>query len=134
MRRLIEDSESIPANIAGSTLSYRKASGEIEISFNQGIVTQKVKIISTPANFSGYIRWFCCPSCNKRVGKLYLPYGEEYFLCRHCHNLKYKDQFVRKRKEASLGKKHEKKANGDAIRKILEGIRKRYAKSNFSYS
>ncbi|MGL4666575.1 MAG: hypothetical protein ACRCWR_01440, partial [Saezia sp.] len=30
-----------------------------------------------------------CPSCNKRVGKLY---GGKVFACRHCHDLGYKSQ------------------------------------------
>jgi hypothetical protein len=39
--------------------------------------------------------YFICPlvvngrACRRRVAKLYLPPGGEYFGCRHCYNLTY---------------------------------------------
>ena len=52
----------------------------------------RVKIDSTPCNFSGYRYWFLCPGigrkpCNRRVAVLY--FNNEIFACRHCHDLTY---------------------------------------------
>ena len=51
----------------------------------------RVRLITTPCRFGGKRYWFSCPGtdCGKRVGKLYLPPGASYFLCRHCHDLTY---------------------------------------------
>jgi len=46
-----------------------------------------VRLTFTPCNFGNQRPWFSCPGCAKRVSKLYLK--DEYFLCRHCHNLAY---------------------------------------------
>lgn len=54
----------------------------------------------TDCNFGGVRPWFRCPGvvngdeCRKRVGKLYLPRGGEYFLCRHCYDLGYRSSRV----------------------------------------
>lgn len=54
----------------------------------------------TDCNFGGVRPWFRCPGivdgteCRKRVGKLYLPPGGEYFLCRHCYDLGYRSSRV----------------------------------------
>ena len=50
-----------------------------------------VWIERTECNFGGTRPWFQCPNtgCSERVGKLYLPPGEEMFLCRHCHDFGY---------------------------------------------
>jgi hypothetical protein len=51
---------------------------------------------STPTNFNGRRWWLTCPlivdgvTCNRRVGKLYLPPGAKYFGCRHCYDLTYR--------------------------------------------
>jgi hypothetical protein len=48
-----------------------------------------------PCTFGGNRPYFVCPSivnnqaCRRRVAKLYLPPGEDLFLCRHCYNLTY---------------------------------------------
>ena len=55
-----------------------------------------IRLQSTPTQFAGKRWWFTCPlivegrECNRRVGKLYLPPGEKYFGCRHCHELTYR--------------------------------------------
>ena len=53
--------------------------------------TYPVWIERTECNFGGSRPWFLCPAptCNERVGKLYLPPGERKFLCRHCHDFGY---------------------------------------------
>jgi hypothetical protein len=47
------------------------------------------------SNLDGFVRWFICPACQQRVGKLYLPAGEAVFLCRKCHDLAYRAQQLR---------------------------------------
>ena len=50
---------------------------------------------TTQPNFGGVCWWFTCPleldeaPCGRRVRKLYLPLGNLYFGCRHCHDLTY---------------------------------------------
>jgi hypothetical protein len=48
-----------------------------------------VPLVRTKAGFGGERVWFSCPACEKPVRKLYLPPGEERFLCRECHGLSY---------------------------------------------
>jgi hypothetical protein len=58
----------------------------------------KVALVTTPCNYGGVRYWFICPlsvngrSCNRRVAILYLPPGESYYGCRHCHNLTYRSR------------------------------------------
>jgi hypothetical protein len=57
----------------------------------------KTKISFTAVDYTNegraYVRWFFrCPTCNRRVSKLYQPPGKVYFMCRHCHKLKYAEQ------------------------------------------
>jgi hypothetical protein len=48
-----------------------------------------------PCNFGGKRPYFVCPSvgnnlaCRRRTAKLYLPPGEDLFLCRRCYRLTY---------------------------------------------
>jgi hypothetical protein len=59
-------------------------------------VSEQVQLLSTKPNFGGTRWWFACPlqlngkTCNRRVGKLYLPPGESQFGCRQCHDLTYR--------------------------------------------
>jgi hypothetical protein len=48
-----------------------------------------VSLVTTPCNFGGVRYWFGCPSCERRVGVLYLAPGDVHFRCRHCNNLSY---------------------------------------------
>jgi hypothetical protein len=55
-----------------------------------------ILVHSTPTQFGGERWWFSCPAtpggvpCDRRVDKLFLPRGEEYFACRNCHGLTYR--------------------------------------------
>lgn len=55
-----------------------------------------VRLQTTPTQFGGERWWFTCPlivngeTCNRRVGKLFLPPGAKYFGCRNCHKLTYR--------------------------------------------
>ena len=68
---------------------------QIRFSENGQAIDQTFRLQATRPHFGGE-RWcFLCPcgfdgdSCNRRVGKLYLPPGEDFFGCRHCHDLTY---------------------------------------------
>jgi len=52
---------------------------------------REVRITSTPCRFGNKRWWFICPEkrCGRRVAKLYLPPGQNQYLCRHCHELTY---------------------------------------------
>ena len=58
----------------------------------------RIELEFTPCYFGGLRYWFVCPltknsiPCSRRVGKLYLPPGGQYFGCRHCYNLTYRSQ------------------------------------------
>lgn len=56
-----------------------------------------VRITWTPCHFGGERPWFHCPSCDRRVGKLY---GGSVFACRHCMRLNYRSQQASKRDRA----------------------------------
>ncbi len=49
-----------------------------------------VPISSTPCNYGGVRRWFCCPECKKRIAVIYLV--GRGCACRHCHGLVYSSQ------------------------------------------
>jgi len=48
----------------------------------------EVLLISEDQLF-GFRWWIKCPSCNRRVKKLYRPPANTIIACRHCHNLTY---------------------------------------------
>ena len=58
----------------------------------------KIHLDATRCNFGGVRYWFVCPLsvedqyCGKRVGKIYLPPGGDYFGCRYCYDLTYRCQ------------------------------------------
>ena len=62
--------------------------------------SQTIRLTWTPCHFGGRRRWFLCPLCSRRVGKVYLPttYWREtgervnVFLCRHCFDLTYEQR------------------------------------------
>lgn len=51
---------------------------------------QRIPLMTTRPYFGGVRWWFACLSCQRRVGRLYLPPGRNYFACRHCYNLTYR--------------------------------------------
>jgi hypothetical protein len=79
---------------------YRDSEISGRLVFNYSITTQQgaktkynylVELVTTHCNYGGYRWWLICPeiNCNNRVGTLYMPYSQNYFLCRHCHDLTY---------------------------------------------
>lgn len=64
--------------------------------------SQSVPLTWTPCPYGGRRRWFLCPRCGRRVGKVYLPTtmywaGERVnvFRCRHCFDLTYEQRQCR---------------------------------------
>jgi hypothetical protein len=49
-----------------------------------------VPIASTPCNYGGVRRWFCCPDCRKRIAVIYI-HGRSCS-CRQCSYLVYRSQ------------------------------------------
>jgi len=75
-----------------SYMIYNARRGEPEY------MSYPVSLVYTECHFGGSRPWFVCPgwrdgvSCHRRVGKLYMPPGEDVFLCRHCYDLTYASQ------------------------------------------
>ena len=104
MRNLVEAAESISAKIAAKALAADQDIGVVELEI-EGAGAQQVEMVSTPGNLGGRLRWFVCPGCGRRAGKLYLPKGETIFLCRLCHGLDYRQQVLREFRRAPDGQK-----------------------------
>jgi len=94
MRTLVEDVYSIKPKQITEAIPRSNENDCVELNI-EGLGSQRIEITSTPSNLQGYIRWFVCPACERRSGKLYLPYGELVFLCRYCYKLGYRQQFIR---------------------------------------
>jgi len=94
MKRLVEDTFYITAREAARALPRCAETGKVSLEI-AGSYIQEITVVSTASNLEGYVRWFICPACQSRVGKLYLPTNEAVFLCRKCHNLAYRAQQLR---------------------------------------
>ncbi|PIY72299.1 hypothetical protein COY87_01640 [Candidatus Roizmanbacteria bacterium CG_4_10_14_0_8_um_filter_33_9] len=58
----------------------------------------RVKLTYTKSNLGkGFVFWFICPACGKRVRYLYIPPYSEVSACRRCHRLVYEKQNDNKR-------------------------------------
>ncbi len=53
-------------------------------------LAQDISLVTTRLYGGGSRFWFACPNCRRRVGRLHLPHGKNYFLCRRCYNLTYR--------------------------------------------
>jgi hypothetical protein len=73
----------------------------------------RVRLTTTRPHFGGVRWWFVCPltvggrSCNRRVGKLYLPAAARYFGCRRCHDLTYRSAQEHDKRLAPFGRSPE---------------------------
>ena len=108
MKRLVEDTFYITAKEAARTLPGYAKTGKVALEI-AGKYVQEITIISTASNLEGFVRWFVCPACQNRVGKLYLPTGGAVFLCRKCHDLAYRAQQLRAFKKSEKTKAEAKK-------------------------
>ena len=103
MKRFVEDTFSITAKRAGKALRKAVKEGTIVLEV-AGQYIQEITVVSTASNLDGFVRWFICPGCKYRVGKLYLPTCEVAFLCRKCHDLAYRSQQLRAFKKPEKAK------------------------------
>ena len=94
MKKLVEDTYHITAKEAARALPKNAETGKVSLEI-AGSYSQEIAVVSTASNLEGLVRWFVCPACQNRVGKLYLPFGEAVFLCRKCHCLAYRAQQLR---------------------------------------
>jgi hypothetical protein len=130
MKRLVEDTFRITAREAAKALSKSAETGKVSLEI-AGRYSQEIAVVSTASNLEGLVRWFICPACRNRVGKLYLPSGEAVFLCRKCHNLAYRAQQLRAfRKPDKAGDKPRKKKSTDEdwMRRFLAYLEKMRSK------
>jgi len=83
-------------------------------------VSYPVPVEYTTCNFGGVRPWFRCPGvvdgreCGRRVGKLYLPPGQDLYLCRHCYDLGYRSS----------------RTSGDDVERAEQRYRKAFAKAD----
>ena len=74
---------------SGSVLNLKQEiNGEIEYTD-----PNKVKMTYTRSNLGkGFVFWFICGVCGRRVRYLYIPPNSQVSACRICHKLAYKRQ------------------------------------------
>ncbi len=94
MKKLVEDLPYLDIKDIKELLAKSEGKYKIELIVSNKY-TQEVDITSTIGNFGGFVYWFICPGCKRRVKKLYLFQNENIFICRHCHHLAYRTQNLR---------------------------------------
>jgi hypothetical protein len=55
------------------------------------LVKESINLQKTKPHFGGVRWWFTCPMCKRRMGKLYLSFKGNYFACRRCCDLRYRN-------------------------------------------
>ena len=130
MKRLVEDTFHITAKEAAKALARDAETGKVSLEIG-GRYIQEIVIMSTASNLDGLVRWFICPACQNRAGKLYLPSGEGVFLCRKCHDLSYRAQQLRafrKPNKAGDNQRKKKSSDEDWMRRFLAYLEKMRSK------
>lgn len=94
MKKFVENLPRIDIKDIKELLAESRGKYKIELTISNKY-TQVVDITSTIGNFGGFVYWFICPGCKRRVKKIYLFQNENVFLCRHCHHLAYRTQNLR---------------------------------------
>ena len=126
MKTLVEDTFQITAKEAAKALPKGLGAGTVSFEI-AGKYIQEIGIVSTASNLDGLVRWFTCPACQNRVGKLFLPLGEAVFLCRRCYDLAYRAQQLRafRKPEKAKGEPEKKKyTEEDWIREVTAFLKK----------
>lgn len=59
------------------------------VRLNVIVEQQLIPVGTVRPHLGGKRFWFQC-GCGKRVGRLYMPPGQQVFRCRHCYNLTYR--------------------------------------------
>ena len=90
-----EDVEDMLRDIeSGTNFSLtREKNGEVEFT-----EPNNVKMTYTKSNLGkGFVFWFKCNICSRRVKYLYFPPSSQILACRKCHRLSYERQNENKR-------------------------------------
>jgi len=64
----------------------------VNLKNNEGDLTEpnKIKLTYTKSNLGkGFVFWFVCNICGRRVKYLYFPSSSSILACRRCHKLTY---------------------------------------------
>jgi len=134
MKNLVEDLPCIDIKDIRELLVKSRGKYKIELIISNKYI-QEIDITSTTGSFGGFVYWFICPGCKKRIKKLYLSQNENVFLCRHCNHLAYRTQnlrdfrkteYIRKTKKEDIFKRRIKKRVD--ILKELEKLKKQFSK------
>ncbi len=127
---MVEDTFCITAKEAAKALPRWAETSKVSLEIG-GRYSQEITVVSTASNLDGFVRWFICPACRRRVGKLYLPPGEAVFLCRKCHGLGYRQQQLRafrKADETTQGTRTKKRTKEDWLKDAMVLLEKMRAK------
>lgn len=74
---------------SGTTFNLKQEKG-IDVEFTE---PNNVKMTYTKSNLGkGFVFWFICTVCGKRVKFLYFPPNSQVLACRRCHRLTYERQ------------------------------------------
>lgn len=98
------------------------------LTINYGEKGQTVKIVQIYLHF-GFRTLFVC-ECMRRCVKLYLPLGEDKFMCRYCHSLYYNS--TRKSSSIKRGGKFYLMQQALDLDKLLEKIHKRTYRGEYT--
>jgi len=124
MKKLVEDLPCIDIKDLKDIFGKDKQKYKIELIISDQNI-QEINITSTIGNFGGFVYWFICPSCGRRVKKFYLFHDTNIFLCRYCQNSAYKTQNLREfRKTRYVRKTKEKNDFNKIIKKREELLKK----------
>jgi len=90
-----QDVKDLISEIEGGTTFNLKQQNGVNTEFTE---PNKVKLTYTKSNLDkGYVFWFICNICGRRVKYLYFPPNSTVLACRNCHRLTYDKQNESKR-------------------------------------
>ncbi|MFH1792148.1 MAG: hypothetical protein ABH819_00705 [Patescibacteria group bacterium] len=90
-----EDIKVLIRNIETSTSFNLKQDKDGEVEYSE---PNNVKLTYTKSNLrKGFVFWFICNLCGRRVRYLYFPPNSQVLACRSCHRLSYDKQNENKR-------------------------------------
>jgi len=124
MKKLAEDTPCIDIKDVKSILTGDKGKYKIELIVSDKYV-QAIDITSTVGNFGGFVYWFICPGCKKRIKKIYLSTERHVFLCRNCQDLAYRTQNLREFRKTKYLRKIKPKNDLEEIIKSREKLMKK---------
>jgi len=93
-----QDVKNIISEIESGTTFNLKHQNGLDTDFTE---PNKVKLTYSESNLGkGYVFWFICNVCGKRVKYLYFPPNSTILACRNCHRLTYDKQKENKKLRA----------------------------------